>query len=70
MEVYFGGLVEFTNKEELETFLNNISDEDSIQIIETVMSYATKSGLFDLDEAFLLYKCISKIKQKDEVQKK
>ena len=69
MNNYFGGLVEFKNDKEFEDFLENIKYEDATKLIETVIVYTVKSGLFNLDESFLLYKCLQKIKNNDEIQK-
>ena len=65
MENYFGGLVEFDSKEEFEKFMETIDFKKALIVLETSITYALKSGAFDLSEAYILYKCLTKIKENE-----
>ena len=58
----FGGLIEFNDKKEFVEFMDNIDEINTVKLIETAMNYAIKSGLFDLDESYAMYKCLLKLK--------
>jgi len=65
MKNLFGGLVEFEDNEDLEIVINNLNVKYSLVLIEQAITYALKSGAFDLTESYVLYKCISKIKENE-----
>lgn len=65
MENIFGGLIEFKSKKEFDSFIDNISKEDTLQIIEASISYGQQNGLYTLEESHILYKCLSKLKEND-----
>jgi len=65
MENIFGGLIEFKSKKEFDSFIDNISKEDTIQIIEASISYGQQNGLYTIEESHILYKCLSKLKEND-----
>ena len=64
MEI-FGGLIEFNNKKEFINFMDTIDEKNAIKLIEASMNYAIKSGLFDFDETYALYKCLLKLKSNE-----
>ena len=61
MEI-FGGLIEFNDKKEFINFMDTIDEKNAIKLLETSMNYAIKSGLFDFDESYAMYKCLLKLK--------
>jgi hypothetical protein len=63
MENIFGGLIEFKSKKEFDSFIENISKEDAIKIIEASISYGQQNGLYSLEESHSLYKCLTKLKE-------
>jgi hypothetical protein len=65
MENIFGGLIEFKSKNEFDSFIENISKEDALQIVEASISYGQQNGLYTLEESHSLYKCLTKLKQND-----
>jgi hypothetical protein len=65
MENIFGGLIEFKSKKEFDSFIDNISKGDAIQIIEASISYGQQNGLYTLEESHSLYKCLIKLKEND-----
>ena len=65
MEI-FGGLIEFNDKREFVEFMDTIDDKNAIKLIETSMNYVIKSGLFDFDETYALYKCLLKLKSNED----
>ena len=67
MDVYFGGLLEFDENENIELSMNEIDYEQAIKIIETAITYAVKSGVYNLSESYVLYKCLSKTKEKKDL---
>lgn len=69
MENIFGGLLEFTDKEEFENFLNKIDKDSSIKIMELAILYGQTNGLYNLSESHCLYICLKKLKEdKDHEQ--
>jgi hypothetical protein len=63
MENIFGGLIEFKSKSEFDLFIENITKEEALQIIELSISFAQQSGLYSLEESHSLYKCLTKLKE-------
>ncbi len=66
MESIFGGLIEFDNREGLDEFINNLTVEDAIQIIEKQIDYVASQGGFKIIESHVLYKCLNKLKEKND----
>lgn len=62
MKNLFGGVIEFDDDEKMEDVINRLTVKFSVVLIEQAITYALKSGAFDLEEAYILYKCLSKIK--------
>jgi hypothetical protein len=63
MENIFGGLIEFKSKKEFDSFIENVSKEDALQIVEASVSYGLQNGLYTLEESHSLYKCLNKLKE-------
>lgn len=63
MESIFGGLIEFDNQKELDEYMNNLSVDDAIQIIEKQIEFVATHGGFKLVESHVLYKCLNKLKE-------
>lgn len=63
MENIFGGLIEFKHKEDFDLFIDNLTDEDAINIIEMSSLYGQQNGLYSLEESHAIYKCIRKLKE-------
>jgi hypothetical protein len=66
MENVFGGLIEFDNKKEFELFVEKMDINSVIQIIEASVTYGLQNGLYTLEESHILYKCLSKLKEREE----
>ena len=66
MENIFNGLIEFDNKEDFNNFVNNMTKENALQIIEKQIEYVQQQGGYTLLEATTLYKCLMKLKENDE----
>jgi hypothetical protein len=62
----FGGLIGFENNEKFTEFIDTMDKATAIKIIELSIEYGLKYGLYDLNESFCLYNCISKIKEGNE----
>lgn len=58
----FGGLVEFESQSKLTEFVETMDIKTSIKVIEASMEYGVKSGLYTLEEAYCLYKCLLTLK--------
>jgi hypothetical protein len=56
MENIFGGLIEFKSKSEFDSFIENITKEEALQIVELSILFAQQSGLYSLEESHSLYK--------------
>lgn len=63
MEKMFGGLFEFSNKNDIELFLKDIDYENSIRIVEMGLEFAHGNGVYSMEETHLLYNCILKLKK-------
>lgn len=57
----FGGLFEFSEQEELNKFLKEMSTKDAIRMIEVAVEYGLKNGLYTLSESHLLYVTLTKL---------
>ncbi len=64
MESIFGNLIQFESEEEYFQFIENIDKESSIQFLEKALEYSQKMGVFDFQEAFGIFTCLKKIKEK------
>lgn len=62
----FGGLIEFESQSKLIEYIETISNKSSVKIIELAMEYGLKNGLYTLEEAYCLYKCLLRIKFLEE----
>ena len=40
---------------------------DAIKLIEMALTYGLKNGVYSLEDSFVIYKSISKLKEKNEV---
>lgn len=63
METIFGGILEFPSKKELNTFVENINGENSIQMIEMALQYAHGNGIYSMEETHIIYTCLLKLKK-------
>ena len=50
MESIFGGLIQFNDKEQIESFMNSIDTNGSLKIIEMALLFSQKNGLFSFEE--------------------
>lgn len=58
----FEGIIEFENKEKLSEFINNLDKSTALKIIEIGLELSLKKGIYNLDEAYCLYKSLEVIK--------
>lgn len=65
MESIFGGLIEFQDNKSFNTFIEEISKEDALKIVEMGIQYCQQNGVYSLEESHTLYKCLTKLKEKD-----
>lgn len=65
MESIFGGFIEFNDNKSFNDFVDNINPEGSLQVIEMAILYGQQNGLYTLEESHILYKCLTKLKEKD-----
>lgn len=64
MTNYFGGMIEFND--DIEKDIESITKQTALLIIEASITYGLKNGLYDLSESYILYKCMSKLKENEE----
>ena len=62
-EKIFGGLIEFENHEKLTEFVETMDKTMGLKMLELSIDYGMKNGVYNLDEAYCLHKCISKLKE-------
>lgn len=65
MDTIFGGLVEFNNEKELNVFIENLEREDAIKLIESALTYAQQTGIYTIEESYIIYKTLKKVKEND-----
>jgi len=63
MENIFGGLIEFEDTEEFDNFVNGMDNKQAISVLEKSIEFGLHNRVFNLMEASALYKCLSKLKQ-------
>jgi hypothetical protein len=63
MNSIFNGLLEFPELNQLEDYLNNLSTEDSIKLLELSIHYGQKNGWYSLTESHCLFICLKKLKE-------
>ena len=66
MKTLFGGLIEFDTPSKLVECARTMDTDMSIKIIEAAMEYGVKNGLYTLEEAYLLYETLRRIKGFEE----
>lgn len=59
----FGGLLEFDNQEKLTNFVNNADKVMATKVIESALTYCQENGMFSLEESFVLYTMLNKLKE-------
>ena len=62
MKELFGGLLEFEDAQKLIEFVETMDMDMSIRIVEISLDYGQKNGLYTLEEAYSIYKCLSLLK--------
>lgn len=65
MKSIFGESIQFESDEEFKEFIESIDRFDSLLLLETALNYASKMGVFNLEESFYIYNCLKKIKDND-----
>lgn len=65
MESIFDGLIEFKTKEELKKFVDTVDKDHAIKVVEMALEYSHKSGIFTIEEAHVIYTCLTKLKSND-----
>ena len=63
MNEMFGGLLSFENQDKLNTFINNSNKEIAVKVIESAITYCQQEGMFSLEESFVLYTMLNKLKE-------
>jgi hypothetical protein len=64
MENLFGELIEFEDKNELDSFVNNITKDEALLVVEKAIEFGFLSHMFTMQESHVLYKAITKLKEK------
>jgi hypothetical protein len=62
MKTLFGGFLEYISDEKLVAYIEAMDNQMAVEMIEAAFQYGVKSGLYNLDEAHCLYKCLTQIK--------
>lgn len=64
MNEMFGGLLSFENQEKLTNFITNADKDIATKVIESAITYCQQEGMFSLEESFVLYNMLNKLKEK------
>lgn len=59
----FGGLLEFDNQEKLQVFIDNSDKVMATKVIELAITHCQQNGMFSLEESFVLYVMLNKLKE-------
>ena len=59
----FGELLEFNSKEELNEYIEKMEVVDALTLLETALTWPQQNGLYTIDESFIIYKSLEKIRQ-------
>ena len=62
MKTIFGSTVEF-EESEFKSFIETIDNKQSLQLIESALIFAAKLGVFDIEENYVIYKCLESLKR-------
>jgi hypothetical protein len=62
MKAIFGGFLEYISDEKLLAYTETMDNQMAINMIEAAFQYGVKSGLYNLEEAHCLYKCLLQMK--------
>jgi hypothetical protein len=65
MESIFGGLIEFDDSNDFDKFVQVMDKTEAITMLSKSIEYCQKMGIYNLTEANVLYKCLSKIKENE-----
>ena len=65
MKSIFNGLLEFKTNEDLNEFVKSISSENSLKIIELSLDFAHKSGVYTMEEVYIIYTSLLKLKKNE-----
>lgn len=60
------GRVSFKDENEFNSFVEELDKTDAIRIIETALDLAVATRVFDMKDAYFLYKCILKLKENED----
>lgn len=63
MDSIFGGLIEFPNEEEFDSFVKRMDKSDAISIIESAIDYSYSQNVFSIQETYFIYKSLKKLKE-------
>jgi hypothetical protein len=63
MESIFGGLIEFEDINEFDTFVHNMDKKQALLVLTKSLEFCQQNGIYNLMEANALYKCLSKLKE-------
>lgn len=59
----FGELLEFNSKEELNEYIEKMEVGDALTLLETALTWSQQNGLYTIDESFIIYKSLEKLRQ-------
>lgn len=59
----FGELLEFNSKEELNEYIEKMGVGDALTLLETALTWPQQNGLYTIDESFIIYKSLEKLRQ-------
>lgn len=63
MDNIFGGLIEFPNEEEFDSFVKGMDKSSALLIIEKAMEYSHSQNIFSVQETYFIYKSLKKLKE-------
>lgn len=63
MENIFGGLFQYEDNSELNDFILEMDSSEALSLISVALEYVQSKGVLSLEESFVIYKCINKLKE-------
>jgi hypothetical protein len=59
----FGELLEFNSKEEVNEYIEKMKVGDALTLLEAALTWSQQNGLYTIDESFIIYKSLEKLRQ-------
>jgi len=63
MKTIFDGKIEYQSNDELKNLFNTMDFNLTLNILESAINCGVKLGVYNLDECYVIYNCLLKLKE-------